>query len=240
MIALIVGVALVFILAACSDDPGGDDLPSAQVSQPPTSEESAGSVGVYTNGTSLVIKGGTLVYQAPDSGVLADAVLYSGSDKEIEFYVNHSSGVSATLSASGYLEVVTIPVPPNSYLEPASSFFDGDGVPAGSLKTGADVLIGELKARECGLGDFFLSICATNTVFEDGWPSIGEEYIYYYSKGDVTLQVPRTQIEPGFYGAINVQLKAGWNCVAWTWDGTTETLVSKNPPSTVRWAIMEK
>ena len=235
-------MALAFTFMACPDpdpNPNPDpDLLIGEVSQPPTDPALAGEFGVYTSGTNLVIKSGTQVY-VPNTGAAAYASPYSsGSTWTFNFGIYGSGGLgvigTASLPTNGILDTITIIAPPNAFLESVSSHFDSLlPLPAGSIKEGASTLIGTLRMRDSSY--MAIDIFSSNAFFQsNNWFS-GECYMYFYSKGNVTVQLPMTEIEENYYCEIDVQLKEGWNCVAVSDSEDTITLVSKNPPANARW-----
>ena len=228
----------VFTLASCDNGTTGGGVGGglpAQVSQPPTNSGAAGPVGVYTSGSglgsSLVIKADTQVYDAPYYGTVSSAGPYNGTSQTIYFDVNGNVIGYASLPMNGVLGTITVDAPPDGVLKTPHDFFEymfGFILPAGAVKEGAGVLIGFLE-----LNDLYLF--ASNAAFQDyDWVS-GEGYFYVYSKGNGTMQLPRTQASPGFFMEVNCQFKAGWNCIAVSEYGDTTKVVSKNPPSNARW-----
>lgn len=210
-------IALLFAFTACKDGAGAPDTDT---------------VGLYVSGTSLIIKSGTPVYEAPNNGTVAEASPYSGAAKTLEFEVSYILSASSTLPTNGILGTVTITLPSNSDLELASDKFNW--VPGDAIEAEADVRIGTLAVRSSG-GTGYLNLCTAETVFQDGDLVEGEGYAIMYSTGDVTIQLPRTEIEPGMYAEADMHLKEGWNFIAASASVDTETFVSKNIPSTARW-----
>jgi len=231
-------MVLIFELVSCSagSKSRGSDV-MLQVSQLPTSLDKAESIGVYTSGTNLVIKSGTQVYDViyPYSGSAIDASPYKGTAWNIGIRVNGYEVGTVDFPANGVLGTIAIAAPSDdNILMDVSGFFEymfGLTQPINSYFTeGADVLIGQLELGDC-------AIVAPNAFFQDGDFVSGESYIYFYSKGDVTIQLPLTQGKYNNFVEIDIQYKAGWNCISYSESGNTTTIVSKNPPADARWVV---
>lgn len=186
---------------------------------------------------SPIINSGTQVYEAPYDGAISGASPYSGSARIINFSMNGGYQIgTASLPVDGIFEDIIIPPPPDYALNPASTYYDALGLPVSAIKEGADILTGDLHIYDSSGGLVFFTAAA---VFQGGDHKSGEWYTYFYSKGDITVQQPKTQIYPGFYVTVNLQIKAGWNYVAQSESEKSYTMISKNPPPDARWVWVD-
>lgn len=250
--SIVLMIALVLAFSSCpgpNPDPDPDPvLPIPPPAQPPTTPEAAGDDGVYTNGTNLVIKNGTQVYDVSDPyyGSIADTPPYSGSGDTVTISKNHNDVGTVWLPANGKWGTTTIAAPSDDILVSFSDFCDERldfTPPAGSIKKGADVHVAyfQLYCRQEDPIYLFHSfhIVAPNTIFQGRYPESGEIFRYVYSKGEVIAQLLLTEVEPGWFVEANLHLKAGWNCIAGSVSGNTSTLVSKNPMPGARWVRLD-